>query len=81
MATRVMQYESGGRSEAHNYNDTTMDDSFGCFQVNRYGSLAKTRPLAPWLLNPNNNVQYALALYKSEGWRPWANTIRKLGIK
>lgn len=78
-ALAIMKLESGGRADAHLYSDVTKDDSWGCFQVNRYGAL-KGRPPAEWLIDPSNNVQYSIGLYKANGWKPWLNSARKLGL-
>jgi Lysozyme like domain len=78
-ALAIMQLESGGRADAHLYSDKTGDDSWGCFQVNRYGAL-RGRPFPDWLTDPNNNVQYAVGLYRVHGWQPWRNSAIKLGL-
>lgn len=80
-AKRVAQCESGLRSNAHNSNSRTGDNSFGLFQINLYGSLAKNRPSGEWLLNAENNIQYAAQMSNhGKNWRPWS-CARKLGIR
>lgn len=80
---RVMEFESGGIVNRHNYNPATGDDSWGCFQVNRWGGMAQTRPAAEWLINPENNVKYAIGIYQRSGFcstASWYNTSKKLGL-
>lgn len=79
-ALRVSELESGLVANRHNGNALTFDDSWGCFQVNRFGPLALSRPPAAWLIDPVNNTQYAIKLYQAHGWTPWSNTARKLGL-
>jgi hypothetical protein len=87
IAAQIINNESTCDSTAHNASSTTGDDSYGLFQVNLYGSLAKSRPNAQWLLNPQNNVAYAYKLYSTpidpasstdmriEGFTPWLNSL------
>lgn len=70
-ALRVARCESNFNSMAHNFNPTSGDDSYGIFQINRYGELAKSRPSPAWLLDPQNNVDYAYQMYRSGGWSQW----------
>jgi len=80
-AQLIMYCESGGVPSRHNDNPTTGDDSWGLFQINRYGSLAKGRPSADWLVVAENNISYAAGMYKANGsWRPWTNCARKHGL-
>jgi hypothetical protein len=79
-ALAVSWLESGWNTHAHLYSTITGDDSYSCFQVNRYGSLAKSRPSAEWLTDPYNNVQYAAGMYRAQGWKPWLNSAHKLGL-
>lgn len=79
-ALAIAEMESGLRADAHNYSDVTKDDSWGCFQGNRYGALAADRPSASWLSNAANNTKFALGLYQAHGWQPWHNSAVKLGI-
>ena len=71
VACAVMKYESRYDSEAHFFSHRTKDNSYGLFQINLYGNLAKERPSAEWLLVPENNIQYAYELWKKRGWKPW----------
>lgn len=50
--------------------------SYGLFQIRGLPG----RPSAEQLLNPEFNVQYAANLYRQQGWRPWYNTAKKLGL-
>jgi hypothetical protein len=79
-ALSVAYLESGLRADAHLYSDVTGDDSWSCFEINRYGTLASARPSAAWLSNPSNNTLYALGMYKSQSWTPWLNSAHKLGL-
>jgi hypothetical protein len=76
----ISYLESGWVSTKHNDDWWTGDDSWGCFQVNRFGAMALTRPPATWLVDPINNVQYAIKLYQERGWEPWTNSAIKLGL-
>ena len=71
VACAVMKYESRYDPEAHFFSHNTKDNSYGLFQINLYGDLAKERPSAEWLLVPENNAQYAYELWKKYGWKPW----------
>lgn len=69
--------ESGGSPLAHNYSDTTKDDSWGLFQINYYGKLAQSRTAkfgpSKSLTDPLKNAQAAVALYnKGKGLSNWA---------
>jgi len=75
IAYKVMICESGGNPNAHNFSHITKDDSWGLFQINLYGNLAKTRPSAEYLKNPINNIEYAYKIYLSEGWGAWKNCL------
>jgi soluble lytic murein transglycosylase-like protein len=79
-ALAVMRQESGGNPTQHNNNPATGDDSWGLYQINRYGSLAKGRPLPDWLATPENNIAYAADMYRAQGWEPWHNSATKLGL-
>lgn len=57
--------ESGGRTDAHNYNPATGDDSYGLWQINYYGSLLSGRTQrygAPQQLVADPNLQARAAL-------------------
>lgn len=72
VAYAIMICESGGQFDAHNFSNITKDDSWGTFQINLYGKLAKSRPSPEWLKIPENNIAYAYKMYKSEGFVPWS---------
>jgi len=85
-ARTIMQCESGGNPQRVNNNPNTGDYSVGLFQVNLYGSNARTRPSEDNLKIPENNIEYAYKLYKSQGDRfgttgGWFNCAKKHGIK
>jgi len=80
-ALKVMRQESRGNADNHNWNPDTGDDSWGLYQINRYGSLAASRPAPDWLTNPENNIKYAAQMYAGQGWTPWANTMRIIGLR
>lgn len=71
-AIRVAKCESGLRPNAHNYNPATGDDSWGVFQINRYGRLKYGRPEPDKLVNYKFNIKYAYEMYCSQGWKPWS---------
>lgn len=71
IAYRIMWCESQGNPGAHNYSDVTKDDSWGLFQINLYGKLAKDRPAPAWLRVPENNIAYAYSMYQADGFAPW----------
>lgn len=79
-ALKVMQQESSGRPDAHNYSDETADDSWGLYQINLYGNLKHGRPDPGWLTDPENNISYAANMFKGQGWKPWAGTMQRIGI-
>lgn len=79
-ALKVMSQESKGKADEHNYSDETGDDSWGLYQINRYGSLAAGRPSPDWLKDPENNIKYAAQMHAGGSWQPWANTMRIIGI-
>ena len=78
-AIALATMESGLRADAHNGNALTGDDSWGCFQGNRYGYLAASRPSAEWFVDPDNNAKWAYELYRAQGWKPWNTSAHKLG--
>jgi len=72
--------ESGGRSNAHNYNVSTGDDSYGLYQINMLGSLGPARRKKfnlksnQDLLNPNTNASIAAHFTKrGENWSAWSS--------
>jgi hypothetical protein len=87
IAASIMAHESSCDPSAVNASSTTGDDSYGLFQVNLYGNLAKSRPSAEWLSNPANNVAYAYSLYSAPfdpasttdtritGFTPWETSL------
>jgi hypothetical protein len=82
-AIRVMLQESSGNPAIHNYNPSTGDDSYGCFQINLAGANKYSRPSPAELVIADNNVSFAYNLWKSTGWCSsggWLNTSKKVGI-
>lgn len=61
--TAIALRESGGDPNAHNGNAATHDDSYGLFQENIIGALARNRPPASALLTPDGAARGALALW------------------
>jgi hypothetical protein len=74
VAYEVMMVESKNNHKIVNDNASTGDYSIGCFQINLYGNLRKSRPDESWLKVPENNVAYAYQMWKSQGWKPWSHT-------
>ena len=68
---KVCDCESGGNPEALNDNPTTKDFSIGLFQINLFGKLAEERPSKEYLLNAENNIDYAYHLFQRGGYRHW----------
>jgi hypothetical protein len=73
-AVPIMRRESGC-TMAHNYNRATRDDSWGPFQVNRWGSLGAWWDsggfTADVMSTPAGAVAAAAVLYGSCRWSPW----------
>ena len=76
IAWSILDCESKGDPNAHNFSDITRDDSWGLFQINLYGELAKERPSSEWLKIPENNIQFAYEIYKVQGWYAWENCLQ-----
>lgn len=82
-AIRVMVQESSRNPAIHNYNPSTGDDSYGCFQINLAGNNKYSRPSPAELVIADNNVAFAYKLWQSTGWCStggWLNTGIKVGI-
>lgn len=82
-AIKVMIQESSRNPAVHNYNPSTGDDSYGCFQINLAGNNKLTRPPASELIKAEVNVAFAYNLWRSTGWCStggWLNTGYKVGI-
>jgi hypothetical protein len=82
-AIRVMVQESSRNPAIHNYNPSTGDDSYGCFQINLAGNNKYSRPSPAELVIADNNVAFAYRLWQSTGWCStggWLNTGIKVGI-
>lgn len=82
-AIKVMIQESSRNPAIHNYNPSTGDDSYGCFQINLAGNNKYSRPSPAELVIAENNVAFAYRLWQSTGWCStggWLNTGIKVGI-
>jgi len=82
-AIKVMVQESSRNPAIHNYNPSTGDDSYGCFQINLAGNNKYSRPSPAELVIAENNVRFAYRLWQSTGWCStggWLNTGIKVGI-
>lgn len=82
-AIKVMVQESSRNPAIHNYNPSTGDDSYGCFQINLAGNNKYSRPSPAELVIADNNVAFAYRLWQSTGWCStggWLNTGIKVGI-
>lgn len=82
-AIKVMIQESSRNPSIHNYNPSTGDDSYGCFQINLAGNNKYSRPSPAELVIADNNVAFAYRLWQSTGWCStggWLNTGIKVGI-
>jgi murein DD-endopeptidase MepM/ murein hydrolase activator NlpD len=72
--------ESGGRANAHNYNVSTGDDSYGLYQINMLGSLGPARrkkfnlKTNEDLFNPSTNAGLAAHFTKrGQDWSSWSS--------
>lgn len=81
-AKRIITCESGGNQNAvgdghltYMHNGAQYGKSYGLFQVRHLPG----RPSPEWLLQPENNVEYAARLYRSSSWKPWT-CARKVGV-
>lgn len=68
MAIAVATAESGMRPGIVNHNPATQDYSVGCFQVNLWGDLAKSRPSEEQLRDAAVNVKWAYDAYIRNGY-------------
>ena len=82
-AMNVAFCESGYRNGVLNH--TSREQSLGLFQIN-LKAWQKAVPgdtfdeKATWLYTPSNNVRFAYNLWVEQGWQPWLNCRKKLGI-
>mgnify|MGYP000888773531 CR=1 FL=1 len=67
LATAVSTAESGMNPGIVNHNPSTQDYSVGCFQVNLWGDLAKSRPSEEQLRDAAVNVKWAYDNYIRNG--------------
>lgn len=56
--------------------DELVGMSVGVFQIRRF----RDRPSIESLKNYNKNIEVAYDIYKRQGWNPWLNCKRKLGL-
>ena len=74
----IMKAESGGRTDAHNPNASTGDNSYGLAQVNMYGGLGPARLKQfglknnAQLLDPQTNLRAAKQIRDSSGFGAWS---------
>lgn len=53
--------------------DGIVDMSYGVFQINLIPPLNLTRPSKQWLLNADNNIEYAYMMSGGgTNWQPWS---------
>ena len=72
--------ESGLRTNAHNGNTSTGDNSYGVWQINMLGGMGTERRKQfgisnnEALFNPATNAKAAYSIWRSAGqsWRPWS---------
>lgn len=75
--TAIAGPESGYRTEAHNGNSSTGDNSYGLFQINMLGSMGASRlktfglTANEDLYDPVNNAKAALSILRSQGLKAW----------
>jgi hypothetical protein len=73
-AVDIMRRESGCRN-VHTYRPSTRDDSYGPFQVNRWGSLDAAWTAAgfprDYMATPEGAIAAAAVLYDACGAGPW----------
>jgi hypothetical protein len=78
-AMNIMAVESKGNAQAVGDNYPIKGEvrpSYGLYQVRTFPD----RPTPEKLVDPEVNIQFAGDLYKSQGWDPWLNSRKKLGI-
>lgn len=72
---RPVMWRESRCSMAHNYNARTRDDSWGPFQVNRWGNLGPAWDAkgfsAGYMSTPRGSVHAASVYYHACGWGPW----------
>ena len=73
-ALAIMACESGGNQKAVNHNDTKVTGyaSYGLFQINGPDN---------WKWdNPDKNIDRAVTIFYTQGWRAWKNCAKDLGL-
>lgn len=75
-AYTIMMAESGGQNIPSQYNQYGGEDSHGLFQIN----LMAHPQMANKVYDPEENIKYAAQLYSEQGWSPWLNSAKKLGL-
>lgn len=68
---KIMEAESGCRSQIINDNPKSGDYSIGLFQINLFGGNAKHRPSEEELKKPEVNVEWAYKIFKEQGISAW----------
>jgi len=68
---KIMQAESGCRSQVVNDNPKTKDFSVGLFQINIFGGNAKHRPSEEELKDAKINIEWAYKIYQEQGYGAW----------
>lgn len=78
-AYNIMMLESKGNPQAVGDQYPIQGEvrpSYGLFQIRTFPD----RPIPEALVHPEVNIAYAAKLFREQGWKPWWNSARKLGL-